>query len=230
VRRLGLTAVTVLVSALVPVLLVTTSLRIVVNDWIVHFEYDRGGVPEDRYGLDDAERTRLALLGLDAIRPGTRGVELLEEARLPGGETAFTARELSHMRDVRGLVVALLWAQVVAAGALVALALVLARPRATRAVVPRGLRWGVVGTIAIAGACGLAMLVAWDWFFESFHRLFFEGDTWQFPSSDTLIRLYPDAFWVGVGAWLAGLTIALGAAVWVGSTVWLRRVSQERGR
>ena len=60
---------------------------------------------------------------------------------------------------------------------------------------------------------------------ESFHRIFFEGDTWRFPSSDTLIRLYPDAFWIGVGAWLAGLTVALGVAVWVGANLWLRRAT-----
>jgi uncharacterized membrane protein len=69
------------------------------------------------------------------------------------------------------------------------------------------------------------MLVAWEWFFESFHRIFFEGDTWRFPSSDTLIRLYPDEFWVGVAAWLAGLTIALGVVVWLGATAWLRRTT-----
>jgi integral membrane protein (TIGR01906 family) len=225
VRRFWLTALTVLVAALVPVLLVTTSLRIVVNDWIVHFEYGWGGVPADRYGLDRAERERLALLGLDAISPGTRGVALLEAARLPDGEPAFTARELTHMQDVRGLVVALLTAQLVAAALLGALALALAWPRTTREVVPHGLRWGVLGTVALAVACGAAMLVAWEWFFESFHRIFFEGDTWRFPSSDTLIRLYPDEFWVGVAAWLAGLTIALGVVVWLGATAWLRRTT-----
>lgn len=229
-RRVWVTALTVLVAALVPLLLVTTSLRIVVNDWIVHFEYGVGGVPADRYGLESGDRERLALLGLDAISPGTRGVALLEEARLPDGEPAFTLRELTHMQDVRDLVVALLTAQLVAAALLVALALGLAWPRTTRAVAPRGLRWGVLGTVALAVACGVAMLVAWEWFFESFHRLFFAGDTWRFPSGDTLIRLYPNEFWIGVGAWLAGLTVALGAAVWTGATLWLRRVAQEPGR
>jgi integral membrane protein (TIGR01906 family) len=230
VRRVWLSALTVLVAALVPVLLVTTSLRIVVNDWIVRFEYGLGGVPADRFGLESGERERLALLGLESISPGTRGVELLENARLPDGEPAFAPRELTHMQDVRDLVVTMLTAQLIAAAALAATGLGLAWPRTTRAVVPRGLRWGVLGTVALAAACGVAMLVAWDWFFESFHRLFFEGDTWRFPSSDTLIRLYPNEFWVGVGSWLAGLTVALGAAVWIGATLWLRRVAQEPGR
>ncbi len=50
-RRVALTVVTVVVAVLVPLLLVTTALRIVANDWIVSFEYDHGGVPDDRYGL-----------------------------------------------------------------------------------------------------------------------------------------------------------------------------------
>src|SRR3990172_879247 len=81
-RRLP-TALSVLVAILVPPLLVVTSLRIVANDWIVHFEYRWGGVPADRYGLTRGERTDLALTGLRSILPGGEGVALLRDARLP---------------------------------------------------------------------------------------------------------------------------------------------------
>ena len=40
--------------------------------------------------------------------------------------------------------------------------------------------------------------------FVTFHRIFFEGETWIFKYSDTLIRLFPIRFWrdafISVGA------------------------------
>lgn len=224
-RRALTVVLTVLVAALVPPLLVTTSLRIVVNDWIVHFEYAAGRVPDDRLGLSRDERTELALTGLRSIQPGQEeGVALLRAARLPDGRAAFGAREVSHMQDVRDLVRVLLAFQLWATAALAALALTLAVPRSTRGLVPRALRVGVVAAVLVAVLVGLMMAVAWERFFAEFHHLFFTGDTWLFRTSDTLIRLYPDAFWVGVAAWLAGLTVLLAALVWVASTLWLRAV------
>lgn len=225
VRRALPVAVSALVAALVLPLLVTTSLRIVMNDWIVHFEYAAGRVPDDGLGLTGDERTALALTGLRSIDPGHgEGVELLRAARLPDGSPAFTAREIRHMQDVRDLVGPLLAFQLWAAIGLAALALALAVPRGTRTLVPRGLRVGVAAAVAVALLLGLVMAVVWDRFFTEFHHLFFEGDTWLFRTDDTLIRLYPDAFWVGVAAWLTGLTVALGALLWAAATLWLRAV------
>lgn len=219
-------AATVAVAALVFPLLVTTSLRIVLNDWIVHVEYAVGRVPDDRYGLTRDERTSLALTGLDAITPGSAGTRLLVAARLPDGEPAFTEPEIVHMQDVRDLVGALLAFQLWGAVALAAAALVLALRPATRAIVPRGLRYGVLASLPVAAVVGAVMLVAWESFFTRFHELFFEGDTWRFPSTDTLIRLYPDEFWMGVAAWIAGLTVALALAVFALATAWLRRAER----
>jgi integral membrane protein (TIGR01906 family) len=44
---------------------------------------------------------------------------------------------------------------------------------------------------AIGGFVGLSFLT----FFESFHAIFFQGDSWRFLYSDTLIRLFPLRFW-----------------------------------
>lgn len=225
--RRTLTLVTVVVALLVPPLLVTTSLRVVTNDWIVRFEYASGTVAEDRYGLTRSERTELALVGLDTIRPGTRGVALLREARLPDGAPAFNEREVAHMQDVRDLVGSLLAFQLWGTVALATLAVALGLSRRTRAIVPRGLRWGVASSVGVAAVVGLVMLAAWDWFFVRFHGVFFPPDTWRFPTGDTLIRLYPDTFWMGVGAWIAGLTVALAGLVWLGSALWLRRTGAQ---
>jgi integral membrane protein (TIGR01906 family) len=222
-QRLLLRLAAVAVAIVVPAILIVTSLRIVANDWIVSFEYQHGRVPSDRYGLTAAERKELALTGLDSILPGGRGIDLLRDARLRDGEPAFNGRELAHMQDVRDLVGALFTLHLVLLVLVAMLALVLAFPRGTRTIVPTGLRYGAFATLGLAAGVGLLMLVAWNGFFEGFHGIFFDADTWRFRSSDTLLRLYPDEFWMGVGAWIAALTVLQALLVVAGTTYWLRR-------
>lgn len=222
-RRVTLAAATVAVAVLVPPLLATTALRLVAHDWIVSFAYDRG-VPADRFGLTQPERTRLALLGLQSIRPRSEGVSLLEEARLPDGTPAFDRREVTHMQDVRDAVAVAFAVQVVTALALIALTVALAWRPVTRRALLRGWQAGGIATLAIAAAVGVFMLVAWDRFFVDFHGVFFEGDSWRFSRTDTLLRLYPDEFWTIVAAWIAGLTVATAIAAVTIPTVLLRRV------
>lgn len=212
----------VVVAATVPVLLVTVSLRLVANDWIVWFEYAHGGVPGDRYGMTSEERRRLARLGLDAILPGGAGIRALEQALLPSGAPAFDEREISHMRDVRRIVVTLFRVQVAAATLLLALSVALVLGRHGRGLL-RAWRAGGALTLAAAATVGLFMLVAWSRFFEDLHGLFFEGSSWRFGETDTLRRLYPDELWMGVAAWISGLTVLLATAIVAGATLLLRR-------
>lgn len=226
--RVALTVATIVVAVLVPLLLVTTALRVVANDWIVSFEYDHGGVPADRYGLTKEERSDLARLGLDSILPGGRGIALLEEARLPGGEPAFDSRELAHMQDVRDAVGLALRAQLVALALVLVLLLALAWRPTTRRAVPRGVQIGAAMTLGVAAVLGAVMLLTWDDFFVGFHGVLFEGDSWRFARTDTLLRLYPDEFWVGVAAWIAGITVALALVLVIVSTLVLTRQAKSR--
>jgi integral membrane protein (TIGR01906 family) len=78
--------------------------------------------------------------------------------------------------------------------------------------------WLMVG---LAVAIGLIVVVGiavnpdifWN-FFAGFHSLFFEGDSWLFLFSDTLIRLFPIRFWQD--AFLFAAVIALGGGVGLG--------------
>jgi len=73
----------------------------------------------------------------------------------------------------------------------------------------------VLGLVAVA--------TSFDWLFTQFHHLFFEGNSWLFLYSDTLIRLYPERFWVDAFALMFGG--ALLEAVMLGGVMWrlLRR-------
>src|SRR5262245_9242315 len=102
VARIALNLAIVAGTLAVPLIVAAICLRLVTNERYVEAVYDYGGVPDDRYGLPEAPRERLALVGLRSIEPSTaEGVDLLREARLPSGEPAFNTRELTHMQDVR---------------------------------------------------------------------------------------------------------------------------------
>lgn len=216
-----------MVTVVTPPLLVVNGLRLVANDWIVRFEYGRDGFPDDRYGLTREERTTLALTGLESIRPGSEGVILLERARLPDGTPAFTAPEIEHMADVRRVFGTALRLQLVAAAALVLAALALSRTPLRHAV-PLGLMLGALLTLAVAVLAVPVILLGFEGFFARFHEVFFDPGTWRFPSSDTLIRLYPERFWEDVSQLVASLTL-LQALVLAPLAWWWWRRARPKG-
>jgi len=72
---------------------------------------------------------------------------------------------------------------------------------------------GGIVTMSLIGALILYMLINFRQLFATFHKLFFEGDSWLFLFSDTLIRLFPMRFWqdafilVGAFAFLGGFSL-----------------------
>jgi integral membrane protein (TIGR01906 family) len=216
----------VLIALVVPPTLVVNALRVLATDTFVRFEYDRNGFPSDRYGLTDDEREALGLTGLESIRPGSEGIVLLERATLPDGSPAFDSRELTHMEDVRTLFGAALRAQLVTLLVLVVLAVALARSR-LREVVPRGLLAGALTTLGIAVLAVPFILLGFDRFFTRFHEMFFEGDSWRFSDTDTLIRLYPERFWEDVSQLAAAITVAQAVLLAVLAWWWLRRTRRR---
>jgi integral membrane protein (TIGR01906 family) len=127
------------------------------------------------------------------------------------------------MHDVRTVMTGLLIAWAVAV-VLLAAAWIATRGRAeARAALHRGLWWGAFAAIGLLGLSALFMLVDFDAFFTSFHGIFFEGDSWRFPDTDTLRLLYPYAFWGIAGTALALLTI--GQALLLAAIARKRRLS-----
>lgn len=214
----------VAIAIVTPPVLVANALRVLATETYTRWEVDRTG--PDRYGLSQDEREELAVLGLESIRPGSAGIALLEQARLSDGSPAFDRRELSHMRDVRSVFGAALLAQLVAVAAAAVLALGLFRTR-LRAVVPRGLLGGSLATLAIAVLAVPVIVLGFDSFFTRFHELFFAGDSWRFSDTDTLIRVYPEEFWVDVSQLAAALTVAQAIVLGGLSWLWLRALRRR---
>lgn len=205
-----------------PILLLAANLRLVTGHWFVRWEYQRAGFPSDPFGLSTEERIRLAEVCQDYLATHA-DISLLADLQLSGGEPAFNARELRHMADVQAVYRGLTIAGVVAVIIWVAAAIAFTAAGQAQEMVSMALLRGSLFTIGLLGAVGSFMVISWNQFFTTFHRIFFEGDTWTFPPSDTLIRLFPNRFWIDIGATLVGLLLIEALAASVLSWIWRKR-------
>jgi integral membrane protein (TIGR01906 family) len=217
----------ILVIALaMPFLLVVTTIRIIANDWFVNFEYSRPDFPPDRFGFTLDQRTPLALIGMHSVLPDSEGIVLLERATLPDGSPAFNEREIGHMTDVRILISKVYPIELIGLALIVILAIVLNQSTHWRDAMPNGLRWGSTLTLTILAALIAYMLINFDSFFLTFHQLFFEGTSFMFLYTDTLIRLYPEQFWSDAAIGIGVMTTVFALLVLIGSIWWLRRLKK----
>ncbi len=212
-------ALAVLAAVAVPLVLVGNALWLLLTPSLVDLEYALPGFPDpyaEGPALSGAERERLADAGIESVRPFGDGVEALRREQLPDGEPAFGERELAHMQDVRDLIgwVLRAWALALA----LALVACLRLRRRGGELVRRALVRGAALTAAAMALVCLLMLVDFELFFDGFHGVFFEGDSWRFNETYTLRSLYPDLFWVLAGALAGALVLAQAAALalWAG--------------
>jgi integral membrane protein (TIGR01906 family) len=229
VARIATIALSVAVTLVVPAILAVNGIRLATNEQYVEAVYDYGGVPDDRYGLGSATRERLALVGLESIRPSSEGISLLREARFPNGDTAFNARELAHMEDVRTTVARAYRFQLIAVAAIGVLALLFGLLGSSlRALVPVALARGAVLTVVVAVVVGVVAATSYSSFETPFHWLFFEGETWRFEETDTLRRLYPDRFWLATAIVIGVLCVLQAILLFVAARFWARRAGARR--
>lgn len=210
-----------LVTILVPFALIGIGLRVLLTPLFLQIEYNMPYFPPDEYGFTKEDRLKWAPYALDYLL-NKEDIRYLGELEFDDGTALYNERELSHMDDVK----------LVTQGALrvwyVTLALLLllgvwAWFGGWWPDYRRGLRrggWLIVGlavTIGLIVVIGIAVNpnVFWN-FFTGFHTLFFEGDSWMFLYSDTLIRLFPIRFWQDAFLWAAVIALAGGIGLALG--------------
>lgn len=200
-----------LVTLMTPVLLVLGNILLVMTPFWLTAAYSRPGFPRDSYGLSTSDRIELAArvtnwLGND------QELNALADMNAPDGQKAFNARELRHLQDVK-LLTGNAYRLAIAASALLAVGSAIChRNGALRLAIQRAGRL----TLALLLAILVFSLASWDQAFTEFHRLFFASGTWYFAYSDTLIRLFPERFWIDALLFLAGLTVLQSLAL-----IWL---------
>lgn len=216
-----ITLIRIILIAALPLVLILANAGIMAQEWFLRYEYYRPGFPPDSYGFSADERMHFGSLGLAYIF-NDAGEEFLGDLSFPDGSPLFTTRELSHMTDVKNVTSGLSVFGFGLFGVYAACIALLALSPHTRSALFKSLRAGSLLTIALL-VLGLGTTaLAFDWLFTAFHGLFFEGDSWIFLYSDTLIRLYPEPLWIDAFAFVFGGAV-LEALILGGVMQWLIR-------
>jgi integral membrane protein (TIGR01906 family) len=208
-----------LVTILVPLALIGLGLRALLTPLFLQIEYNLSYFPPDTYGFTKEDRLKWAPYALNYL-VNSSDISYLSDLKLDDGSPLYNERELSHMEDVKRVTKAALNIWYVALAVLLGLG-IWSRLGHWDQAFRQGLMqggWLMVGlavTIGLIVVIGIAINpnVFWN-FFVGFHQLFFEGDSWLFLYSDTLIRLFPIRFWQD--AFLLAAIIALGGGIALG--------------
>lgn len=207
------------VTLLIPLALIGLGLRVLLTPFFLHIEYNMPYFPPDEYGFTKADRLKWAPYAVNYL-VNNSDISYLADLKFDDGTPLYNERELSHMDDVKRVTQGALRVWYLS---LVLLALLGVWAwfgewwQAYRLGLMRG-GWLMVGLAVAIGlivVTGIAINpnVFWN-FFSGFHRIFFEGDSWLFLYSDTLIRLFPIRFWQD--AFLLAAFIALGGGIALG--------------
>lgn len=215
-----------LVTLLVPVFLVLTAVRLLMTPAYVFIEYNTPNFPDDRYGFTKQDRLDYSKTALNYLL-NDEGISYLADLRFPDGQITphpscnfmddctrlYNDRELKHMVDVKNVVTTAINVWIVSIFGLVGLG-VWARLGGWWQIFRQGLGRGGWLTIGVLGSLLLFVFIAFGVLFVAFHNVFFDPGTWTFLYSDTLIRLFPERFWrdtfLAVGLLAGGMGLVLG--------------------
>jgi integral membrane protein (TIGR01906 family) len=210
-----------------PVALVTTNIRIAINEPRV-YEYaaDHYDTPETT-GISRAETLR-ASKEMRAYFNSSDDEAIFIRVQKDGEPVSlFNARETSHLRDVRNLMQGSFRVQeasVIFVLAYVVTVFIWAREGSVRALATQFALSAVLG-IAVIGVIGALAVTGFDQSWTAFHNVAFDNDFWRLdPDRDRLIQMFPEAFWEDMSLWIGlGTAVELAAlglagAIYVGLT------------
>jgi integral membrane protein (TIGR01906 family) len=202
--------ISIFITLFVPFLLIMTAIRLLINPLFLQIEYNRPNFPPDPYGFTTEDRLKWGEISMHYL-VNNEPDEYLATLKFEDGSPLYNEREVSHMLDVRILVKSALNVWYVLMGVTLIIGLLAWKfgqiKEFWRAIACGGwLTLGVIILVIISTFTDFSAL------FTAFHGLFFEGDTWLFYASDTLIRLYPLEFWSDAFIYMGVFTV-LGALV-----------------
>ena len=218
-----------LISLLVPAALLLGGLTRSISPTYPHQVYQF--LPADEQGLTQAERLDLALITLAYLQhpePAATAVRFLESQRLPGtNQPLYNERELAHLVDVKQLTDRLnLWSENLNWLLGLSLLALFAWPP-TRLQAVKTLQNGAALSYFLLLAFLSLITFFWPLFFYAFHHGFFPPGSWSFAGTDTLIRLFPEAFWVNYAEEIVTQQFLIIAPLLLGATV-LRLVIEPK--
>ena len=221
---------TILFIVALPVAIITTNVRLLMNAPIVYdYAFDR---------YDAEASTGLSRSDLDACAAELRRYFnngeptyycTVTENGLPA--PILSAKETTHMEDVKALVSWVNILQVVSVMFVVAygvLFFVWSREGNLRELAGQSLASLLIGGLVIGAIAGYAA-VGFDAAWERFHVIAFPSGNWLLnPRTDHLIQMFPEAFWRDAVFMLGGLILLQAALIAMVSGIYLISTKGER--
>jgi integral membrane protein (TIGR01906 family) len=193
---------------LLPLLIILAVVRLLTTDAYLSFEYGKPGFPVDSYGFTTQQRFILASTNIHYVRAHLPYDELSKQTL--NGISVYNEREVAHMADVQNVFQIALRIWQFAFILLILLAFILWK-NGEYTVLLAGLRLGGFMTTGVILLIGMLAVVAWQTWFELFHRFLFQPGSWLFSYTDTLIRLFPVEFWYDATVTISVISFILGA-------------------
>jgi len=187
-----------------PLWLLLSNLYPLATRAFVRYEYSKPSFPvATRYSA--AERLSLAEATLHYMRSDedTEHLVALESQ----GRPVYNLREIKHLVDAKRVMRGAFALHAVCGLLCVLAGALLWCRKEGRLRVLRSISVGCLALVAILLAIGILAYANFGLFFTIFHRLLFEGDSWLFAYSDTLIQLFPVRFWMDATWMLSLLTV-----------------------
>lgn len=215
----------ILIVFLLPFWILIGSVRMLVTSEYMRAEYNKVGFPEDIFGFNKEQRIGFASENVRYLRDNLP-ISMLEEQNNQG-KPLYNIRELNHMEDVQN-VYQFFWKAWIAISVLIGLIyiLTLARRGNWRAF-SSAIKLGGFSTAGLIAIVGILAFVGWDTWFLIFHKLFFANGTWTFSYSDTLIRLFPQKFWMDAVFTISGLSLIIGLFIGFVGRIWQKKLTNS---
>ena len=199
------------VTILTPLIILMIAIRLLITPNFARVEYRMPGFPDDPFGFTLDDRLKWSAPSIKYL-VNSEGISYLEALSFDDGEPIFNASELSHMEDVKVVITGMrIGLTILMIGLLIVI--IVAVRNGWRDSLLHALRrggWGILGLIA---AILLFVAINFDQLFTWFHQVFFESGTWQFRTSDTLIRLFPMRFWQDAFIFVGVISLVIGTAL-----------------
>ena len=218
--------------AAVPIFLITTNVRWVINAPILYsYGFDKYDIPT-RTGIERSELISAGEQIRDYFNNDVHDIDIRVAIR-GIRRSIYNPREVAHMRDVRGLVKGAYRVQELTGAYLAAFAIVglLAARRRFLPGLARYARLCGILTLGLVLAVGLVSLVGFEQLFLAFHLVSFSNDLWQLGPGSYLLTMFPEGFFLDATLWIVGSTVleaVLLVAVPLGYTRWRARSPVER--
>ncbi len=195
-----------LVVILLPFFIILSAVNLFCSEQFVQYEYSQQGFPPaQRFNSQDRLTNSIQTVRYvrgDISEQDLRDLKIFDQTT-KSIVTVYNQREVKHLVDVRNVWSMTMTFGIIASILIAAALIALAWSPLTRLWAARALFYGGIASIVVILFIGIFSVVNFDQFFIQFHHIFFEGDSWLFNYTDSLIQFYPEQFWTSASYGIA---------------------------